>query len=322
MDQPEWFNKLKAWLGIKDSIRVLNCDSRGCYSLYPIKQYEPIIKIKSKYLIEYSQIQSKYKYTGDLEFANSLVAFFLMEQDQDPCSPIRPYLDSLPTSTDEFHLTDSEQTQMKGLVNGFNYLQHLESLESDCLALYIWNLDSKYIQFNGSDNFEQFYSRYIHYRHLVGSRIFGYERDGQLQSGLVPYIDMFNHSFEPNAMWEYDPEIDSFVLRSLCAIKAGDEILDHYGFQTNYNLFVYYGFVCKYNLYTSFEIDEQQINMETSIQEINSDSIKTIATEYLESHINKINKITNPNILQIYLDEIKLLKQILKFKINNYRIMI
>lgn len=295
MDQPEWFDNLKSWLQIKDSIVLTtNTPARGCYSLKPIKQFEPIVKVKSKYLIEYSQIVSKYKFNGEIEFANSLVAFYLMVEDLDPNSIIRPYLDSLPKSTDEFDLSNLEQEQMSQLANGSKYVAHIESLEADGLELWKWNLETHHAQFDGSEDFEQFYSRYIHYRYLVGSRIFGYERDGIAQSGLVPYIDMFNHSFEPNAAWEYSNQTNSFVLQSIKPIKPGEEIVDSYGCQTNFNLFVYYGFVCVPNPYLS--INTNQIN-------------KSI----LQSHINKISnkQITNPNIVQLYLDEIQELKNII-----------
>jgi hypothetical protein len=292
--QPEWFEKLKAWLQIKDNIKIqtLGCGYRSCYSTIPIKQYESIVKIKSKYLIEYSRIEKIYP-IEDLEYANSLVAFYLMVEDLDPNSSIRPYLDSLPKSTDEFVLSDLEQEQMTQLANGSKYLTHLEDLEADCVIIYTWTLENKCVQFDGSDNFEEFYSRYIHYRFLVGSRIFGYERDGHSQSGLVPYIDMFNHSFEPNAAWEYNDQTDSFVLQSIKSINPGEEIVDSYGCQNNFNLFVYYGFVSNPNPYPI--IDTNQID-------------KSI----LESHINKIKKkqITNPNIAQLYLDEIQELKNI------------
>ena len=209
----EWFEKLKSWLEIKDTIEIFEAETnsyrghlskaetnsyRGCYSTKAIKAFEPIVRVKSKYFIEYSQIEKKFGQIPDLEFANSLVAYYLMIEDQDPDSLIRSYLDSLPKSTESFDLS-KELKQIEGLVNGHKYLDYLESLESDAFALYTWHLTQKYYKI---ELFDEFYSKYIHYRYLVGSRIFGYERNGIQQSGLVPYIDMFNHSFEPNSIWD------------------------------------------------------------------------------------------------------------------------
>ena len=75
-------------------------------------QFESIVKIKSKYLIEYSRIEKIYP-IEDLEYANSLVAFYLMVEDLDPNSSIRPYLDSLPKSTDEFVFVCEKQFKLK-----------------------------------------------------------------------------------------------------------------------------------------------------------------------------------------------------------------
>ena len=305
-----WFENLKKWLGIKDSIHIFNTDTRGCYSSNLIKSFQPIVKIKSKYFIEYSKIIKLFDDLDELEFVNSLVAFYLMIQDTDPNSPIKPYLDSLPNNTSEFNL---DKNQMEKLVRGEEYLNHLNNLEIDGLILYEYNLLHQLIL--GLYTYDDFYSKYIHYRYLVGSRIFGYEHEKQLQSGLVPYIDMFNHSFEPNSMWSYEEETSTFVLRAIKSINPGEEILDHYGNQCNFNLLVYYGFVINSNPYINLQIENVELNEQISITKIHLDEqnilIKKTALKYLNSHKQIIKKISNSNILRLYLDEITLLKQLI-----------
>lgn len=305
----KWFENLKQWLQINDTIKIdLSKPSRPCYSTNQIKEFETIVKVKSKHFIEYSQIEKNFdQISSELEYANSLVAFYLMIEDQNPESFIKPYLDSLPTSTEEFELVNSDLKLIKGLINGNKYFDYLESLESDAFVLYRFNTKYQYIK---ELCFESFYPKYIHFRYLVGSRIFGYERDGKSQSALIPYIDLFNHSFEPNSTWDYDDSSDCFVLTALKQINPGEEIVDNYGTQTNFEFFTYYGFVCDSNPNISFELQGEEVDLKNPNRFTCHDNIKTISKKYLESHSIIIKKISNSNITQLYLDEIKLLKQI------------
>ena len=56
----ESFYRLKLWLGIKDSLKLFDRTQRGIYSTESIGKNKIIIKIKSKFLIEYQQIYKLY----------------------------------------------------------------------------------------------------------------------------------------------------------------------------------------------------------------------------------------------------------------------
>ena len=95
------FHKLKKWLNIKDNIKIFNRPQRGIYSTENIKKGAIIIKIKSKFLIEYNKIYKTYP-IEDIEETNSLVAYFLVIENNKKDSFWKEYIDSLPNNLDEF----------------------------------------------------------------------------------------------------------------------------------------------------------------------------------------------------------------------------
>ena len=85
-------DKLKKWLGINDLLELSCGESRGLFTLEPIQKNKIIIKIKSKYLIEYQSICEKFKIDG-LMCANSLVAYYLVILHFNKDKEFEPYLD-------------------------------------------------------------------------------------------------------------------------------------------------------------------------------------------------------------------------------------
>eukprot|EP00640_Fibrocapsa_japonica_P001867 CAMPEP_0113939712 /NCGR_PEP_ID=MMETSP1339-20121228/5986_1 /TAXON_ID=94617 /ORGANISM="Fibrocapsa japonica" /LENGTH=452 /DNA_ID=CAMNT_0000943309 /DNA_START=178 /DNA_END=1536 /DNA_ORIENTATION=- /assembly_acc=CAM_ASM_000762 len=80
---------------------------------------------------------------------------------------------------------------------------------------------------------------------LVRSRVFSADDD---RFAYVPFMDMVNHSLEPNADYQYDPESDSFKLVALRPIPSGEEVTISYGRGLcNDDLFQRYGFFLKGN---------------------------------------------------------------------------
>jgi len=55
------FDRLKKWLGIKDSLKIFERKQRGIYSTTQIEKNKIIITIKSKYLFEFQYIYSLYQ---------------------------------------------------------------------------------------------------------------------------------------------------------------------------------------------------------------------------------------------------------------------
>jgi len=326
------FNKLKEWLKIKDNIKLFERPERGIYSTKNIKKNQPIITIKAKYLLEYNYIYSLYP-IDDIEECNSLVAFYLLkqyvEQNRDKIgkndSFWSPYIASFPNDISE-HLYYWSENKLKQLNNtslmthGFyNYHKHMETLQYD------WNIIYEYIihndLFNNIDydyDHDKLYDIYIKLRILVGSRIFGYTKFGIEESGMVPYVDMINHSFESNTTWYFDDNIDSFILQSVVDIPKGVEIVDDYGNKSNIDLLLFYGFTLKNNPYPLIRINlENQIyelTLDTDLDKINTantvtelilflNKMKNKINNLYDHHNNMISKIKDDNIKNIYMDE-------------------
>ncbi len=92
-------------------------------------------------------------------------------------------------------------------------------------------------------------------RLAVLTRIFGVTVEGQRTSMLVPFADMLNHRIPHDARWEYDDEINAYVLTSVHAIQAGEQVYISYGStKANSDLFMNYGFVCNTNIYNKAQV--------------------------------------------------------------------
>jgi hypothetical protein len=66
---------------------------------------------------------------------------------------------------------------------------------------------------------------------------------GQTEAGLVPLIDMANHSPDPNCEYQWRAERGMFIMTALQDIKAGDPLYVNYGFSDNLHAMLNYGFV-------------------------------------------------------------------------------
>jgi len=80
---------------------------------------------------------------------------------------------------------------------------------------------------------------------LVRSRAFLAETN---KMAYVPFLDMANHSFKPNANFSYDSENDCFRLKTLRSIENGSEVFISYGQDYNNDrLVAQYGFFSRDN---------------------------------------------------------------------------
>ena len=319
MQESNLFDEMKKWLGIKDSLKLFNRTTRGIYSTVPIEKNNIIIRIKSKYLLEYQKINKLYPIDG-IEQVNSIVSFHLTKLYFEQDEFWSRYIDLLPSDVSEFIMfwnpQDFDMIQRTSLKNDID--THIESIENDFDLISLFNQKHKIIPNQISK--EEFYQTWLRFRLLVGSRIFGYNKQGVETSGLIPYIDMINHSVKPNATWYFDNSSDTFVLVSAEQIIAGEEIVDNYGVTNNQELLLYYGFTIVQNpnpiIKLCLEDTNYQFDLTSSTNTIVSEDEKKNIIDKLgqiyQHHNKMIPKIKNPNILNIYLDEISVIEHLLK----------
>lgn len=325
MNQIDLFEKLKNKLGIKDSIKLFDRANRGIYSDKPIEKNHVIIRIKSKYLLEFQRIEHLYPIDG-IDNINSIVAFHLTRLFYEQDEFWSCYIDLLPQDISEFILFWNEQdlSLISNTSVEVDLQKHIESIDNDFTLIYLFNKQNNVVSYDivSDDNL---YSTWLRFRLLVGSRIFGYSKHGESISGIIPYIDMINHSIEPNTTWYYDNLSESFVLVSTKLIPPGNEIVDDYGVSNNLELLLYYGFTIKQNpkpilkfisgdIEYLFDTSFTLKNYETDKLNIIIEKIKKIYSHHMEI----LPKITNSNILQIYLDEIIVIKYLLKIMQVNF----
>jgi hypothetical protein len=163
--------------------------------------------------------------------------------------------------------------------------------------------------------YEKFRNLFIRFRIIVGSRIFGYDKNNFEESGMVPYIDMINYSPEPNTTWYFDESIDSFVLKAIEKIPKNNEIYDDYGVKSNAEFFLYYGFTILDNPCTTLKLNVNGVILEVT-KYYNGDLslFYDKLREIHNHHIRLLPTIKDINILNIYKDEIDIIKNLIIIK--------
>lgn len=319
----ETFVKLKKWLGINDKLGLFDRDERGIYTTESIVKGSIIIKIKPKYLLEYQQIYSIYPIDNIIE-ANSLVAFYLTKLFIEKDEFWLPYIKTLPEDLTNFPYFWNEK-ELKYLKNTSfftsietNYQTHIETIQSDFDIIYDYNVENSIIP---NINKDDFFDIYIRFRILVGSRIFGYQKFGNETSGMVPYIDLLNHSSEPNTVWTWDDLSNHFVLIAIKNINKGEELTDNYGNKNNIELLLYYGFTIGSNSISILSFDINNVNYSfdshfdlvklNQFSDETKNKIKQKLEKILSQHMKNLFNISNKNIINIYNDEIKIIKLLL-----------
>ena len=71
--------------------------------------------------------------------------------------------------------------------------------------------------------------------------------DGVKTEILVPFADMLNHKRPRQSVWTYDDDTQSFVIRSLTALRSGEQLFDSYGRKSNSRYLLNYGFTVEDN---------------------------------------------------------------------------
>lgn len=316
------FNKLKKWLKLEnDNLRMNEDGFRGIYSIKDINKGDIIMKISDKYLIEHSNI-NKNHLSNKLYNSNSLIATYMLLQSLKKESHWKIYLDSLPKTLDEYiyyydkdKLNTLKNTSMmcKGV---YNFNKHIKNIIGDSKIIYKYLLKKNKLT-DEIKEYNDFYKLFLKFRILVCSRIFGYTKNSKHETGMIPYADLLNHSQNPNTTWMYDDKMKAFIVIAIKNISKQTEIYDSYGSKTNIQLMMYYGFSIKDNIYSNLnfmhngnmiELDNNSIK-----QSLSNDIIQKLhkILKYHE-HVIKSESITDNNILNIYNDEIRIIKNIIK----------
>ena len=320
----ESYIQLKKYLHLeKDSLRMFDRPHRGIYSIKDILKNEIILSIPHKYIVEYSKAKSILHLNDFLHNSNSVTATYLLLESKKKTSHYKAYIDTFPNNVDEYiyYYDKRRMQQLKetSIIKGvsYNYKEHLKNMKEDSKTIYHSTCCPEIKKIYST--YKEFYDDFLRFRIMVCSRIFSYDRKNREELGMVPYADLFNHSLHhANTEWYFDDITNSFIVRATQFIPKKKEILDSYGEKTNFELFLYYGFTLPHNPYSTLEFRyrTKEYILTAHSHPICIPSIEKYIQKILIHHEEKIKKkkIQDPNILTIYLDEIRIIKSILQKK--------
>lgn len=273
---------LQDFLGIRDDgLYQLRNAPHGLASRKKIRKGQKIMKIPRRCLIEASTIPFQ---DHDVEL-NSRLAWFLAREAQDRNSPWRAYLKTMPSRNDllghPMFLHGEDARALKETSVGKGALGNIHTYMDSMLRDH-----KKIVEKKRALGFVPDWEDFLYYRVLVSSRNFGYLRHGMEESGMVPYADLLNHSFEPNTVWYFDDASDSFVVEATRPIPAGEQIYDSYGHKPNNELYLYYGFTLPNNpnKIDSFNIDNSakaRRRKQACLKKTKNPNVRLLLTEEL-----------------------------------------
>jgi hypothetical protein len=135
----------------------------------------------------------------------------------------------------------------------------------------------------------------------VNTRSVFYEpSEGQREMALAPFLDLFNHSPNPNTQTSFDNCSRSYVIQAVQAIKPFEQIFISYGNHSNHKLWSEYGFIpFEYNPHSYIPIELEFLKEEHSwLQKVIGDSrkVKIVEQYKLESELSFLEHEPSPNL--------------------------
>ena len=323
MDNIDNFIKLKEWLHMEnDNLHMYDTDIRGIYSDKDIKEDEIILAIPQKYIFDYSEI--KFKKMKNLLNKNSHHILNLYIEMNKKDSFYQPFFNTLPQNMNnfvDFYSEDDlkllEHTSLS-CENEYSHREKIIDMKKDSKIMY------KYLKENNKLNekhnkYSKFYREYLRLKNLVDSRIFSYDKNKKEAITIVPYADLFNHSLDENTYWCFNDDKNQFEMSATKDIPKNTQIYDSYGEKSNLKLLFYYGFTIPNNPFSVVCIDKPNSD-DTYEYTIKSKLKKNKNYDYIieklqiiyNHHMKYIKTITNNDLLNIYNDEINIIKKLLK----------
>jgi hypothetical protein len=324
------FDKLKKWLKINDTLKMMEKETRGIISTKDIYKGDIIMEIPYKYLIELTYCTkyiSKFIHK-EFESTNSIIAVYILLESLNNKTKWKYYFDSLPNDFNNY-IYFYKKNKMDLLKNSTmmckdtqNFSYNIDNIKKDSLIAYNElkqnnKLPKKYLDIN------EFTNLFIKYRIIVDSRAFTYEKKNEFEVGLVPYADLFNHSYSSNIYWYFDDTKKAFIVQAFEDIKSNSEIFFSYGEKSNIQLVIHYGFSLKNNPYSdlSFMYKNKKItlsknsNLDLILNLFQFIEYKNQIIKYLQKklllHQEYIKKTRDYNIRNILNDEIQIIRTVL-----------
>ena len=169
----------------------------------------------------------------------SLLAAYLLYENEDKNSAFRSYLDSLPANFDNFPV--SYHKKERKLLKNSPFLTYIDekiaNIEKDYEVL--CDFEREFGRFSLLD--------FVKMRLLISSRVFTEVKKGRKRDVLVPVGDMMDHGRPSKASWRFDEVEKGFVTETVEGMRRGEEVSISYGRKTNYQFLFNYGFVLPNN---------------------------------------------------------------------------
>eukprot|EP00457_Paulinella_chromatophora_P007097 gb/GEZN01007117.1/.p1 GENE.gb/GEZN01007117.1/~~gb/GEZN01007117.1/.p1 ORF type:complete len:382 (-),score=60.05 gb/GEZN01007117.1/:181-1326(-) len=170
---------------------------------------------------------------------HSWLAAYLLQEQANPLSSWKPYIDTLPRRYDSvpINFSDEEKEWLTGSMALHKEAERRQSLKVE------YDEICKHVP-----EFKQFtLQEFTWARLVVITRIFGIKIGTRKTCGLVPLADMLNHKRPQQTKWEYADSKRGFVILALESIQPGEQVFDSYGPKCNSRFFVNYGFALDEN---------------------------------------------------------------------------
>ncbi len=219
-------------------------DFRGVYSTADIEEDEIILHVALPCLMttkaaKHSVIGKKIMQTHDTDLHGDLLAAFMLQEQHDPHSFWKPYLDSLlskfignPCFFSEYYLDFLQGSQALKMI----YLRH-RARRNDYKKL--CKTVPEFSQFS--------FDAYNYIKTAIITRVYSIEIKGVETQAMVPLGDMFNHRRPSDNRCCFSDASNGFDVSASKRQNSDVEMFLSYGGKCNSRFFVNYGFMVENN---------------------------------------------------------------------------
>lgn len=187
------------------------------------------------------------------KYESATMAIRLLYEKSLPNSLWKPYIDLLPsTYNSTIYWSDSD---LAFLAEGNLYhitKQHKNQINEEYASLIKGKLFKKFPQIFAKKDYKP--ADYKWAIATVWSRAVDLEIEGTNDRVLVPFFDMFNHSFDAKSNFTYSSNAKGFELTLESAVGKGSQVFIDYGAMGNSKLLSFYGFTVPENPHDYVEL--------------------------------------------------------------------
>ncbi len=304
----DWFLKNKG----SHDINIVTYNNELGIELNSDKKENDIILRCPKELTIDDSLLNNYDKVIEKKIFGIKIILFLIQESKKENSFFKEYIKSLPV--DLSHLPPYWDKETLEIINDTFFYDDLKKLKKQIQKCYKFLKEEK--------NKKIKYKAFKYFLLIVKSRCFNFGEKDKNNFIILPMIDLFNHSVEPNCKIIFDEEQKSYNVILTKDCKKGEPLTITYGIRLANNILLTYGFFPEEYRFLYLKDKDNQYEHISSLE---GENLKILYDKVLkfkkpiEEYDEEIKNVTNENKKNAYSIMLDEKKQILE-AVSNFKL--